>query len=493
MLLCSLGLTVQDWQSARRELGEVPWRFLESVRLYESARNAIAGHLMAWFAYLVVPRAAGRSGPTVSAELAEPVQRWVDRVRELSAPDHVAEANLEAHSVISNAARSAFQIGAGLTDIKGEPMISEVLQSVIKSAPTEVASIKLKDEPDKAATIYERDNPARRQQQATAAVDAVVKVAGPLAGKHGEVLDESSIRQDELVVLLCQDVWANRVSVLAAVRCALEQVTPKTASRMKERQAFRDFDDWRALWRKFDELGEIPKPTTPSLPKPEFEVLGSGWTEEDFDASAAAGPGGEVARRLEEAVTSTLDLAALRGVTRSKVEAKAKRPGRGSPGGGGKKKRVPDKYLEILGAVGEYFAYQQLKAICTDFDITAWHSRGREFFGYDPGDDSLGYDFEYGDVAGKLTGRAEAPRCLIEVKSAAHDCGDTFEMSTNEWEVARSCHEQPESGVYVIIRVANIALKPQLVDVLVDPVGLHLQGVLDYSSRDLLIVVGGTT
>lgn len=490
MLLRSFGIPVEEWQSARRELGAMPWRFVESLRLYESARNAIVGHLMAWFAYLVVPRATGRSGPTASLELAGAVQRWVDQVRELSAPDHVAEADLDAPFVISNAARSVAQIGATLPEVLGEPLLSEALQTVIESAPTEVASIKLKSENDKAATIYERDDPTRRQQQAASAVDAVVKVAGPLAGKNGEALDESSIRNDELVSLLCQGVWANRVSVLAAVRYALERATPKTASRMKERQAFRDFDDWRALWGKFDELGEIPRPPAPSPPKPRFDVLGSGWTEDDFDASAAEGPGGEVARRLEEAVIPELDLAALRDLRRNKVEAKIKRPRRGTGGKGIKKKRVPDKYLSILGAVGEYFAYQQFKVLCPDFDIAAWRSTGREFFGYDPGDDSLGYDFEYWDVAGKLTGKAESPRCLIEVKSAAHDCGDSFDMSINEWEIARSCHEQPENGIYIVARVANVALAPHVVDLLVDPMDLHLKGLLDFSSRDLLVVVG---
>ena len=60
----------------------------------------------------------------------------------------------------------------------------------------------------------------------------------------------------------------------------------------------------------------------------------------------------------------------------------------------------------------------------------------------------------------------------------------------NEWETARRCHEEPEFGTYVILRVADVTSKPRLTDILVDPVQLHLQGVLDYASRDLLVVVG---
>ena len=68
--------------------------------------------------------------------------------------------------------------------------------------------------------------------------------------------------------------------------------------------------------------------------------------------------------------------------------------------------------------------------------------------------------------------------------------GSSFEMSMNEWEVARRCHQDSSLGTYVIFRVADLTSKPRLTDVLVDPVGLHLQGVLDYTSRDLLVVLG---
>jgi hypothetical protein len=44
--------------------------------------------------------------------------------------------------------------------------------------------------------------------------------------------------------------------------------------------------------------------------------------------------------------------------------------------------------------------------------------------------------------------------------------------------------------VYVIIRIANVSSKPEITDLLIDPIELHLQGVLDYSSRNLLVAVG---
>ncbi|MFU8818005.1 MAG: hypothetical protein ACNA7W_21865 [Pseudomonadales bacterium] len=47
-----------------------------------------------------------------------------------------------------------------------------------------------------------------------------------------------------------------------------------------------------------------------------------------------------------------------------------------------------------------------------------------------------------------------------------------------------------ENAVYVIIRVQAVQSNPTIVDVLVDPVQMHDDGLLDYSSRNLLVVVG---
>jgi len=103
---------------------------------------------------------------------------------------------------------------------------------------------------------------------------------------------------------------------------------------------------------------------------------------------------------------------------------------------------------------------------------------------------SLGYDFEYYDMRGILTGNATVQRCLLEVKSTSQDGTNAFEMTTNEWETAIRCHAGSEKAVYVIIRVIRTASKPKIMDILVDPVQLHLDGFLDYSSRDLLVAVG---
>src|SRR5262249_22639778 len=248
-------------------------------------------------------------------------------------------------------------------------------------------------------------------------------------------------------------------------------------------------DDWRTLWAKFEELGETPKPAAPSPEKPKFDILGTGWTEDEFAASAAQGPGGELVQRLEGCVNPNLDLAALRNLDREKLFAGGKKGGLGG-GSGRARRRPPDSLLKMLGAVGEYFVYEQLRQLLGDFDLTNWKSKAQEIFGYGEGDDSLGYDFGYYDAKGVLTGNASVPRCLIEVKSTAHDGADAFEMTTNEWETAIRCHNGTEQASYLIIRVTRTATRPEVLDILVDSIQLHLDGVLDYSSRDLLVAVG---
>jgi hypothetical protein len=144
----------------------------------------------------------------------------------------------------------------------------------------------------------------------------------------------------------------------------------------------------------------------------------------------------------------------------------------------------------MLGAVGEHFVFQQMRQLLGDFDLTNWKSKAKEIFGYGEGNDSLGYDFEYHDAKGVITGDPSVPRCLIEVKSTASDVSDAFEMTTNEWETAIRCHMGTEKASYVIVRVIRTATKPELLDILLDPIQLHLDGVLNYSSRDLLVAVG---
>lgn len=488
-LLAQLKLTIGEWQGARKALGLTPWRFPASEQRYLSAARAICGHIKALLAYLVVPKASKESSP-LEPSVADNVQGWIAETGNYPPPSDVVENLLDDAAAIGRAARDVLNIATHHPEWSVPIVLTKPLEDLAKAPRSAPGSIKLGEEPDKAASVYELVDEPTRVLQAADAVNALLTVGCALVQKHGETLDAKGLLDDPLVQMFMRGAWTNRIGVLAAVRFALESAAPKTAKRMKEQRAFVDLEDWRALWRKFEELGEIPKPSTPPAPEPKFEILGKGWTMADVHAAAAEGPNGELVKRLENAVDLKLDLSELRSGKREPV-VMVGRSGKGKAGGGsGSKKRPPDTYLKMLGAIGEHFVYQQLRAVLRDFDLTNWRSRSRELFGYGPGNDDLGYDFEYHDASGLLTGNVLVPECLIEVKSNAQDMGGTFEITTNEWETAILCHRGDRKAYYIIIRVDQTASTPRMVDILVDPIQLHLDGVLDYGSRDLLVAVG---
>jgi len=366
----------------------------------------------------------------------------------------------------------------------------EAFWNLLDNPPSSVGLIELKREPTRSALVYQYDVLEDRSAQSKADVRVVLKVAIALASHFGEELCETAIQSNELVELFSEGWWANRISVLAALRYAVEAQAPKTADRMKSQRAFRDVDDWQSLWRKFSELGDPPKPETPPPAKPKFSLLGHTMTEDEFLREASSGSDGLIAKTVADAVVLDLDPAGLRDRSRSQVgpliHTKSKRKRRG----GGPKAPKGESELKILGVIGERYVYQQFRVILPDFDAHNWKSRSREQFGYSTGDDSLGYDFEYRDSDGILSGRDDSPMCRIEVKATTGDGANAFDMSTNEWDVAYECHNNDEAEVYIVVRVASVAQQPTIADVLVDPVDLRQQGVLDYSSRNLLVVVG---
>ena len=259
-LLAELRLTIREWQQAHRELGKQPFRFMQTEQRYQTSQSAIAGHLMAWFAYLVVPRASGSYGPTIAADLATSVLEWVTQIRGLTVPIEVAEELLDTQMVTGRVTANILQIADAIPKIRELPVFMEPLRKLQMNSPADITSLKLQDEPDKAAKIYEFDDETTRVQHAATVIESVLHVAAALAPKYEETIDVIAARQHPLVALLSEGPCANLVSVLAAIRFSLEGNVPKTASRMKDRQAFRELEDWRTLWKKFEELGEIPKP-----------------------------------------------------------------------------------------------------------------------------------------------------------------------------------------------------------------------------------------
>jgi hypothetical protein len=493
-LLDRMNIQVSEWQRARKVLGESPFQFERSRDIFLHACRILAGRCRAWFAWLVVPRSHS-PGLSVDASLADTVFDWTEQIHLLQAPSEVCEAPWDVPTIVQKAAREALRLAAERPPILGTVPLMEPLRD-LALVGSNLAEIKLRSEPDAAATIYEREVEEHRNRDAAKAIEVVIKIATALAQHYQEMLDEEEIRQSPLVRLLVIGRWANRYSVLAAVRGALEEAAPQTTARMQKGNAFRPVEDWQMLWKRFEaELGPVAKPA-PFQPAPaKFSVLSGVWTQAAFLASAGEGDEGVLAKELAQAVVPNLDLLSLqftRGQVQIHAAGKGGRKRKGGGGGGGK--RPPDEYLNMLGAVGEYFVYRQLEGIIPGFSKENWKSRNREIFGAKEGNDSLGYDFEFYDARGTLNASRVPRQYFLEVKSTASvDFGEDFEMSMNEWETAQ-LHTASIAGwngpLYVIACVAGTASTPRLVDLLMDPVALRAQGVLDYSSRDLIISVG---
>ena len=92
----------------------------------------------------------------------------------------------------------ALALASSSPSIRELAILTEPLQELSMVAPADVGAIKLKDEPDKAATIYEINDKAIRVQHAAAAVEAIMNVANALALKHGEILDREAVRSQGL-------------------------------------------------------------------------------------------------------------------------------------------------------------------------------------------------------------------------------------------------------------------------------------------------------
>ena len=490
LILRSKDVSVSDWQDARRELGEDPFVFATSVSAYEQATSVLTSRVMALVAHLAVPAASSKSPSTLTLATMADAKSWIEAIASQPVPNAIRHCNASEQQVISQVVEDGLALQESVGIEEKLPAVVEALWNLLDNPPSSVDLIELKREPTRSALVYQHDVLEDRSTQSRADVRMVLKVAIALASRFGEELCETAIQSDELVKLFSEGWWANRISVLAALRYAMEVQAPKTADRMKSQRAFRDVDDWQSLWRKFSELGDPPRTESPPPAKPRFNLLGHAMTEDEFLREASSGSDGLIAKTVADAVVLDLDLAGLRDRSRSQVGPSIRTKSKRKRRGGGPKTPKGESELKILGAIGERYVYQQFRVILPNFDAHNWKSRSREQFGYATGDDSLGYDFEYRDSDGILTGRDDSPMCRIEVKATTGDGANAFDMSTNEWDVAYECHNNDEAELYIVVRVASVAQQPTIADVLVDPVDLRQQGVLDYSSRNLLVVVG---
>ena len=156
---------------------------------------------------------------------------------------------------------------------------------------------------------------------------------------------------------------------------------------------------------------------------------------------------------------------------------------------------LADNVPEAIGASGEWFTYQWLMRHLPDFTALNWVSEmKRNYLPDAPADtilNDLGADFRYHDRNGTITKSGRSELLFIEVKSVTQDAPQPFRMSINEWTRAQRCHESGGKEVYVVIVVTSINRKPQLSQLIIDPIMQIAQGKATTSISELVFTLHG--
>lgn len=360
-------------------------------------------------------------------------------------------------------------------------------------APTDISEREINE--------YEDRHVRTREADAEEVLSDLLSIALRLATHRNVSLDEASLRVDPRVSLLSKGFLANRYALLAAVADVLERTHPALAGLLRDAGAFRAPTSRQELGQRLAAvLGPASPAPAPAQPQPPIYVAGVELSATDLKEDLEQGSSGRVGRRLATAAaaaSTSLDLSALRSVTRGKATAPGptrpnKERRRDSQGTAHSASRIEQ---ERLGAIGEIFAFELLrKLLGGDFDQANWCSEIRNMYGFGaPGADAVGADFEWHDRRGQLTGRTDAPRCFIEVKSSAGDGKGPFHLSINQWNVAQRCHQSGGREVYVILRIADVDRAPRLADILIDPVQMEKDGQLVMSQNEMWAWTGGVS
>ena len=424
----TLGVSVPDWQRARRDLGRSPVVFSSTVRSFEDWRANVVAFLRTVFA-----RDVG------DVDLLDEASQLLREISVTPCPDSLAEQetnHLEIPGLVIRALRDAIdaETKSGVTMIQRLEAIESIKAIDELSGPRT---------PRREVTLYRNQSEYQRESDAKEAVSDVMTVARGLAKLYGEAIEEESVLSDATMVPWLQGYWANCFAALRALRGMIRASAPATVEKLNDAGVFapRQRVSRRDLWKRFPELGEL-FPQNQTAPQKQVEILGQQVIESELDDILGQGSNGALGERLTDAVDEDIDMASLAMKHRDPIKkpdstTKGGRGGHGGGGAGGGRKADPQS-----GLLGEAFVYESFRNTLPDFDVACWVSDSRRKYGIDgKGNDGLGYDFEYTDVEGKLTGASDRPHCLIEVKSTTSTHDESFPMTANEWAVAEQCYK----------------------------------------------------
>jgi hypothetical protein len=452
------------------------WRFTHKVKAWRDLGNELLA---------ILKTCAARSATASTTDL----QPILQDNRFFDAPDEVACRSEGSDEVLTGLLHCAERILRDYAAAAGVELVQRRLATIVDQAKESFDTVDLDDAPSRDVGVYRDDDEGKRSRDAEARFQGLMSVAVALAKLLGEDFTAEVVRSDVRVSVLLNGWWANCFCVMVAIQRVLQTKAPKTAQRMSEERVFRDPAPANELLARFKELAGVGAPGPPPVPKRVITVLGQNRAEDDIEKDLLRGTTGAIGQQLKSIAERQVLDATMLNVTRSKVSApSSKGKARGSAGGGGGSGTRKDK--ELAGLLGEAFVYEHLRLTLPGFDERAWRSCNRNLYGLEgAGDDSLGFDFSYRDIEGRLTMRSDRPTCYLDVKASSGDGMEPFQMSANEWERARECHESSDS-VYGIIRVAHVRDNPKITDIVFDPFGLYRAGQLALSTQDMWIHVG---
>ena len=441
---------------------------LKRVRFSETERNF--EKLIRWVAGAVTVAASRYVSLDENS-----VKSAVDSIRSLNCPSFLAETRANDQTMLTEALRQAAKVVEKVPQ-RAMALLAAVLKREADQAHDNVKNLRLRGVPRRELNhIVDRNEP-ERTKQAKEAVRSVLRVAKVLAKQYGEELDVTMLEDDVRVIRHTTGWWANAFAALRALKKAITGTAPLTGRALAQKRVFTVPRSWRELWQAFPELGD-PEDETPSIPLPTIRILGLEKTSSEIEADLVPGGDGEIERKLRQCVQSDLDLHALANQARVSIGVSSDVRRRGGTGGW---RTTGQRDDELVGYLGERFVYEHfLAANFPDFDISCWVSENREK--YEGQASELighGYDFRYHDVTGRLTGRNDAPLCLIEVKTTTGDGQAPFPITANEWGVAQECHDPQDERIYLIIRVRQVQDAPEIFDVIIDPIQATRDGWL---------------
>ena len=470
------GVNTEEWQGARELLGLERVRFRETVREFKNAIRWVAGS---------VAVAASRY-VRLEVHAVRPAVEWI---QSLDCPVTLAQTRASDGAVLVEALlRAATAVGE-----VSRPAMARLAMSLRRQAvraPESVRQLQLRGVPRRELNHVVDHEESERARMATEAVQSVLNVAEALAVEYEETVGFVELQDDTRVLRHTSGWWANGFAALRMLKRVIALQAPQTARVLGRRRAFAAPRAQHELWNAFPELCPPADDAPGTLTQPKKQILGLEKTQGEIEADLAAGGDGEIEHELCQFIESDLDLSALARRQRTLLDPDfpVRRPG----GAGGWRTTQRRDEDELVGYLGERFVHEHFMAAgFPDYDASCWVSENRRGYG-GPAPDPIihGCDFRYRDTGGRLTGRNDAPLCLIEVKTTTSDGQATFPMTFNEWRRAQECHDDGGERVYVIVRVRSIQEAPEIFDVIVDPVQALQDGWLRTRDKDLYLVVG---